>query len=244
MMEMSSWKRGYEQLPDVRQVEKELGESRKRTSVLWKYLAIGAIPILIFIILALAAVGGVLSLGLVILHDRCPPARIPVVRAYHIPFDMSPQATHSWGNRTTTLTAFGNYLQSVASASSLVYTNAYEPLKVKFAHNTKEVYTVIFHEQYFDTPNKVRIEATLSMKAKAHSSYVMQALEAVGASLRVRSYITSSGNGPMMTGKTSMEYIFRSADVVLAVESAIDPAAAQEEAGEERLEHCTQALFP
>lgn len=155
MMEMATWKRGYEQLPDVRGVEKELGESRKNTSVLWKYLAVGSIPVLCCIILLLAIFAGVLSVGIVILHERCPPAQIPVVNGYYIPLDMSPQAAYSWANRSATMNAFNNYLQALSTNRSLVYTNAYQSLQVQFNHNTNQIYNLIYHQQYFDTPNQV-----------------------------------------------------------------------------------------
>lgn len=152
-MEMSSWKRGYEQIPDVRGMEKELGESRKHTSPLWKYLAIGAIPILVCGVLALAVFAGVLSLGLVILHDRCPPAEIPVARTYVVDLDL---AAHNWTSRAAAVTSLNSYLQTVAANKTLVYANAYNPLLVRFAHTSKELYTRIFNEVYYDTPDNVR----------------------------------------------------------------------------------------
>lgn len=216
MMEMSTWKRGYEQIPDVRSVEKELGESRKRTSPLWKYLAIGAIPILVCGVLALAVFAGVLSLGLVILHDRCPPAHIPVTRAYLVDLDVNAQSPRNWTNRAGVVASINSFLQSVAANKSLVYAKAYNPLVVRFAHTSKEVYNRLFQEVYYDTSDN--------------------ALARTGASLRVRSFISSSGNGAAMAGKTIVEYIFRSGDQVIATESAIDPSASQSDSGKERLE--------
>lgn len=212
-MEMSSWKRGYEQIPDVRGMEKELGESRKHTSPLWKYLAIGAIPILVCGVLALAVFAGLLSLGLVILHDRCPPAEIPVARTYVVDLDL---AAHNWTSRAAAVTSLNSYLQTVAANKTLVYANAYNPLLVRFVHTSKELYTRIFNEVYYDTPDN--------------------AIAAMGGSLRVRSFISSSGNGPAMAGKSTVEFIFRSGDQVVATESAIDPSASQADEGRERLE--------
>jgi hypothetical protein len=165
MMEMSTWKRGYEQIPDVRGMEKELGESRKRTSPLWKYLAIGAIPILVCGVLALAVFAGVLSLGLVILHDRCPPAEIPVTRTYVVDLDLA-AAQHNWANRTSTVASVNSYLQSVAANKTLVYSNAYNPLIVRFAHTSKEVYNRLYNEVYYDTPDNVRACACACVRAK------------------------------------------------------------------------------
>jgi hypothetical protein len=213
-MEMSSWKRGYEQIPDVRSMEKELGESRKNTSPLWKYLAIGAIPILICGVIALAVFAGMLSLGLVILHDRCPPAEIPVQRTYVIDLSLT---SHNWTNRGNATALLNSYFATVAANTSLVYTQSNNPLKVRFLHTSAQVYNQLFHEVYLDTPDK--------------------AIAGIGASLRVRSYISSSGSGAAMAGKTVVEFIFRSGDVVLATESVIDPSATQADLGKERIEY-------
>ncbi len=172
---MSSWKRGYEQIPDVRGMEKELGESRKHTSPLWKYLAIGAIPILVCGVLALAVFAGVLSLGLVILHDRCPPAEIPVARTYVVDLDL---AAHNWTSRAAAVTSLNSYLQTVAANKTLVYANAYNPLLVRFAHTSKELYTRIFNEVYYDTPDNVRTHA-----ARGPVSFSDRRLRAPGLTL-------------------------------------------------------------
>jgi hypothetical protein len=203
---MNMWRRGYEQIPDIRTVEKELGESRKHTSPLWKYLAIGAIPTLICGILALAIFAGVLSLGLVILHERCPPAVIPVARTYVVGLEVN-QTKLDWSTRATVITALESYLHSIASKQGLVYLQANNPLSVRFNHAQTQSYVRIFNEIYLDTPDHL--------------------IAAAGASLRMRSFLSSSGNGPSVAGTAILQYIFRSGDVTLATDAAIGPAASQ-----------------
>jgi len=64
-----------------------------------------------------------------------------------------------------------------------------------------------------------------------------QAITMAGGSLRVRTYLSASGNGSQMAGTAVVEYIYRNADYMLAINSGIAPGPSQ--TGKQRIEYGT-----
>lgn len=62
-----------------------------------------------------------------------------------------------------------------------------------------------------------------------------QAITMAGGSLRVRTYLSSSGNGAQMAGQVVVEYIYRNADYMIAINSGIAPGPSQ--TGKQRIEY-------